>query len=120
MVRAKPLQTVSGVFYNVLKISTFLIRSCASFAHNRLGPVNPPKHSADAADGAHINPRVLVYGMNHAPEMVGIGRYTADIVSELVSRGRQVTIVTAQPHYPFWSTRPWRDQGARNRYSRET
>ena len=64
--------------------------------------------------------RVLVYGMNHAPELVGVGRYTADIVIELAGRGHAVSVVTTPPHYPHWDVRPWRAQGFRNRYTRET
>jgi len=44
--------------------------------------------------------RVLIYGMNHAPEIVGVGRYTADIVNELARRGYMVSVITAPPHYP--------------------
>lgn len=57
--------------------------------------------------------------MNYGPELVGVGRYTQDIVSELVARGRNVTVITTPPHYPYWSTAPWRRAGARNRYSHE-
>ena len=63
--------------------------------------------------------RVLIYGMNHAPEIVGVGRYTADIVNELARRGYMVSVITAPPHYPHWDTRFWREQGFRNRYARE-
>jgi len=64
--------------------------------------------------------RVLVYGMNHAPEPVGVGRYTADIVAELARRGHTVSVITTPPHYPHWDVRPWRAQGFHNRYARET
>lgn len=81
--------------------------------------VSPPERQDPLTDAGQQVTRVLVYGMNHAPELVGIGRYTADIVSEFVARGREVTVITAPPHYPYWSTKAWRGQGVRNRYSQE-
>lgn len=63
--------------------------------------------------------RVIVYGMNHAPELVGVGRYTSDIVCELIRRDHSVSVVTTPPHYPYWSTRPWREKRYSNRYAQE-
>lgn len=46
--------------------------------------------------------RVLIHGMNHAPEFTGVGRYTGEIAADLVARGHEVCVITAPPHYPGW------------------
>jgi colanic acid biosynthesis glycosyl transferase WcaI len=46
--------------------------------------------------------RVVVYSMNYAPEPVGIGKYTGELVDALIEAGVQVAVVTAQPYYPAW------------------
>ena len=45
--------------------------------------------------------RVLVLGLNYAPEHTGIAPYTAGMVRGL-SRDHDVQVVTAHPHYPAW------------------
>jgi colanic acid biosynthesis glycosyl transferase WcaI len=51
---------------------------------------------------------VVIYGLNYAPEMIGVGRYTGDIGHYLTASGHNVRIVTAPPHYPGWSVaRPY-------------
>jgi colanic acid biosynthesis glycosyl transferase WcaI len=53
--------------------------------------------------------KLLVYGLNHWPEKVGIGRYTGDLVAWLAGRGHRVRVVTAPPYYPDWRVwRSWR------------
>jgi colanic acid biosynthesis glycosyl transferase WcaI len=61
--------------------------------------------------------RVLILGLNFAPELTGVGRYTADFAAWLSERGHQVRIVTALPYYPEW--RVGRGYAAW-RYRRET
>jgi colanic acid biosynthesis glycosyl transferase WcaI len=46
--------------------------------------------------------KVLIYGMNYAPELAGVGRYTGDIGDYFAAIGHQVLVVTAVPHYPGW------------------
>ncbi|MFC7703153.1 WcaI family glycosyltransferase [Plastorhodobacter daqingensis] len=46
--------------------------------------------------------RLLILGLNYAPEMIGIGRYTADMAEGMARRGHEVQVVTAQPYYPGW------------------
>ncbi|MBZ9937946.1 WcaI family glycosyltransferase [Mesorhizobium sp. BR1-1-16] len=46
--------------------------------------------------------RVLVYGMNYAPEMAGVGRYTGEIAEHLAAGGKDVIVVTTPAHYPGW------------------
>ena len=49
--------------------------------------------------------RILIYGLNYAPELTGIGKYTGEMSSWLASRGHDVRVVTAPPYYPAWSIR---------------
>jgi colanic acid biosynthesis glycosyl transferase WcaI len=46
--------------------------------------------------------RILIHGINYAPEFVGIGRYTGELGAWLGSRGHAVTVLTAPPYYPAW------------------
>lgn len=46
--------------------------------------------------------RVLIIGINYAPEPTGISPYTTAMSEELVRRGRQVRVLTSYPHYPWW------------------
>lgn len=67
--------------------------------------------------GARTPQTVLICAMNYAPEVVGVGRYVADVGRMMARRGDRVTVVTTPPHYPHWNTAPWRAAGFRNRYS---
>ncbi len=49
--------------------------------------------------------RILIYGLNYAPELTGIGKYTGEMASWLAARGHEVHVVTAPPYYPAWSIR---------------
>jgi len=46
--------------------------------------------------------RILIHGINHFPELTGIGKYTGEMAEWLVSRGHEVRVVTAPPYYPEW------------------
>ncbi len=55
--------------------------------------------------------RILIVGMNFAPELTGVGRYTGDLAPELAARGHEVTVITAAPHYPGWKVQsPYRNR----------
>ncbi len=45
---------------------------------------------------------ILVLGINYAPDLIGISKYTTELCEELVQRGYSVNIVTAPPYYPAW------------------
>ncbi|MCU1324177.1 MAG: glycosyltransferase [Acidobacteriaceae bacterium] len=49
--------------------------------------------------------KILIYGLNYAPELTGIGKYTGEMASWLAERGHEVRVVTAPPYYPAWSIR---------------
>lgn len=59
--------------------------------------------------------RLLVVGLNYAPELTGIAPYTAAMAQGL-SRDHDVQVLTTHPHYPHWRLgeggRVWRaDEG---------
>lgn len=49
--------------------------------------------------------RILIYGINFAPELTGIGKYTGEMAAWLAGRGHEVRVVTAPPYYPEWRIR---------------
>jgi colanic acid biosynthesis glycosyl transferase WcaI len=62
-----------------------------------------------AVAGKHI----VIYGMNYAPEIAGVGKYTGEIAHHLAKEDAEVTVVTTPPHYPGWTVQA----GYNNRYS---
>ncbi|WP_337271197.1 WcaI family glycosyltransferase [Oryzifoliimicrobium ureilyticus] len=57
---------------------------------------------------------ILIYGMNYAPEIAGVGKYTGEIAEHLASeKGVLVSVVTTPPHYPGWKVQT----GFTNAYS---
>jgi len=86
-----------------------------SVAVDVLDNAEPATAAQEAAAPAAAKQRksVVVYGMNYAPEIAGVGRYTGEIAEYLAAEGMHVTVVTTPPHYPGWKVRP----GYRNRYS---
>jgi colanic acid biosynthesis glycosyl transferase WcaI len=46
--------------------------------------------------------KILIYGLNYAPELTGIGKYTAEMAEALVRLGYDVRVVCAPPYYPEW------------------
>jgi len=56
--------------------------------------------------------KVLLLGLNFAPEPVGIGVYSGDLARWLAEHGQRVRVITAPPYFPQW-------QAHGNRYRRE-
>lgn len=50
--------------------------------------------------------RILIVGLNYAPEPVGIGPYTQGLAEALAAQGRAVAVVCGQPYYPQWRRYP--------------
>ncbi|SHO59422.1 WcaI family glycosyltransferase [Algoriphagus zhangzhouensis] len=50
--------------------------------------------------------RILVFGINSAPDLTGIGKYTGEMNAFLAENGNEVTMVTAHPYYPEWTYHP--------------
>ncbi len=46
--------------------------------------------------------RILVHGLNYAPELTGIGKYSGEMGAWLSARGHEVRVVTTPPYYPEW------------------
>ena len=47
--------------------------------------------------------KILLHGINFAPELTGIGKYTGEMAAWLAARGHEVRVVTAPPYYPDWA-----------------
>jgi colanic acid biosynthesis glycosyl transferase WcaI len=50
--------------------------------------------------------RFTLYGINFAPELTGIGKYSGEMADWLAQRGHAVSVVTAPPYYPQWAVLP--------------
>lgn len=46
--------------------------------------------------------KLLLYGINFAPELTGIGKYTGEMAQWLAQAGHEVRVITAPPYYPQW------------------
>ncbi len=64
--------------------------------------------------------RILVYGLNFDPELVGIGKFTGEMARFLAQGGHQVRVVTAPPYYPEWRVQPGYAAWAYRRETLET
>lgn len=58
-----------------------------------------------AADAGKMR-KILIYSINYAPEMIGVGRFTGEIGAYLDENGFDVCVVTTPPHYPGWRAFP--------------
>ena len=70
-----------------------------------------PNPSAGIGDLAGTNGspeplRILIFGINYAPEVTGIGPYTTELAEHLAEHGHEVEVVTGMPHYPEWRRMP--------------
>jgi colanic acid biosynthesis glycosyl transferase WcaI len=62
--------------------------------------------------------RLLLIGYNFSPEPTGIGKYSGEMISWMVERGYDCTVITSYPYYPFWKIqKPYRKR--RFWYTRE-
>ncbi|MEX3951168.1 glycosyltransferase WbuB [Paraburkholderia sp. EG287B] len=61
--------------------------------------------------------RILIYGLNYAPEVTGVGKYTAEMAELLAAHGHEVRVICAPPYYPQWRVHEGYRAG---RYQRET
>jgi colanic acid biosynthesis glycosyl transferase WcaI len=61
--------------------------------------------------------KILVQGINFAPELIGIAKYTTEMCAALAARGHDIHVITAPPYYPNWAVpAPYRA----TRYQNET
>lgn len=57
--------------------------------------------------------RILIVGLNYAPEPVGIGLYTQGLAEALAADGKCVSVICGQPYYPHWRRYPGFARGYR-------
>ncbi|PLP97072.1 glycosyltransferase WbuB [Cupriavidus pauculus] len=61
--------------------------------------------------------KILMYGLNYAPELTGIGKYMAEQADWLAAQGHEIRVIAAPPYYPAWRIGPgysaWRYQRER-------
>jgi colanic acid biosynthesis glycosyl transferase WcaI len=50
--------------------------------------------------------RILIIGINFAPELTGIGKYSGEMAAFLAEKGHEVRMITAPPYYPQWRILP--------------
>jgi putative colanic acid biosynthesis glycosyltransferase WcaI len=50
--------------------------------------------------------RLLIIGLNFAPELTGIGKYTGEMAAWFAARGHDVSVITTRPYYPEWKRSP--------------
>lgn len=72
-----------------------------------------------AAEAEAAGRRLLLIGINYAPEETGIAPYTTEMAEHLAQTGWAVTVVTGMPHYPQWRVPEgyrgsWRARESRN------
>lgn len=53
--------------------------------------------------------KVLVIGINYAPERVGVAVYTAGLAEALAASGHEVQVIAGRPYYPGWKIMPEHD-----------
>lgn len=46
--------------------------------------------------------KILIVGLNYAPELTGVGKYTAEMAEALAAAGHDVRVVCGPPYYPQW------------------
>ncbi|MGH1330193.1 MAG: WcaI family glycosyltransferase [Paracoccaceae bacterium] len=46
--------------------------------------------------------RLLILGINHAPEIISIAVYTSGLAKAAAKAGHDVQVITAQPYFPAW------------------
>ena len=46
--------------------------------------------------------RILIYGINFAPELTGIGKYSGEMAEWLATQGHDIRVIAAPPYYPEW------------------
>lgn len=46
--------------------------------------------------------KILILGLNFAPELIGVGKYTGELAAWFGKQGHEVKVVTSPPYYPAW------------------
>jgi colanic acid biosynthesis glycosyl transferase WcaI len=53
-------------------------------------------------NGELIGVKIIIYSLNYAPEIIGIGKYNAELADWLTEHGHEVQVICAPPYYPRW------------------
>jgi len=72
-----------------------------------------PRNLTTDKGGARV--KILIYGINYAPEPTGIGKFSGEMGAWLAARGHAVRAIAAPPYYPAWK----RAEGAARLWRRE-
>ena len=48
--------------------------------------------------------KIIIYGLNFKPELVGVGKYSGELADFLHKKGHQLRVVTAPKYYPEWES----------------
>lgn len=46
--------------------------------------------------------RILIHGINYAPDEIGIPKYTSEMAEWFAASGHEIRVITAPPYYPAW------------------
>ncbi len=55
--------------------------------------------------------KILIYGINYAPELTGIGKYSGEMAAFFAAAGDEVEVITAPPYYPQWKIKEGYERG---------
>ncbi len=47
--------------------------------------------------------KILIFGLNYAPELIGTGKYTGELGAWLSEHNHDVRVICAPPYYPDWN-----------------
>lgn len=50
--------------------------------------------------------RILLVGINYAPDLIGVAKYNTELCESLIGEGHEVKVITAPPYYPSWAIPP--------------
>src|ERR1035437_8199953 len=50
--------------------------------------------------------RILLCGINYAPDLIGIAKYNTELCGTLSANGHEERVITAPPYYPAWNIPP--------------
>jgi colanic acid biosynthesis glycosyl transferase WcaI len=60
------------------------------------------RNSGQQIDQKKRKLKILIQGLNYAPEQIGIAVYTSGLAERLAQSGHKVEIVAGKPYYPTW------------------
>ena len=54
----------------------------------------------------NLRMHLLIVGLNFAPELTGIGKYTGEMAAWFAARGHKVSVINTRLYYPEWKRPP--------------